>query len=218
VFVSLVVSLPSANTQSSARDTPIENLWSRGNDCRQFSIGHDAITGHTLVRKTLVVLKKSGVFTQAIDEWLKRPAADKTWADMQTFFNTEDGLHRQKVTAEGAGHHGTAHSTRGVEDTTLDAREDPQDVTNAANAARNDAIANRTQGATITPGGRQSLHCWSHGLGTNRDHMSQDCHTPAKGHQVNATIDDTMGGPLTMIHPRPRQGRTRNNAQVNNNA
>jgi len=37
----------------------------------------------------------------------------------------------------------------------------------------------------------QSLYCWTHGLCS---HKSQDCRTPADGHQSTATLNNRMGG------------------------
>jgi len=83
-------------------DGPIETLWTRQTRCRTMSLTHDPISWNWVIQAALLVVKKTGLFTLACDQWEERPAAQKTWDNMKTFFNMKDHLGRQRLTADGA--------------------------------------------------------------------------------------------------------------------
>jgi hypothetical protein len=82
-------------------DTPIESLVHRAEFRRVFAArGEDSITDATYIRCLIIVLTKSGIFKQAIDEWEKKPKADKTVANLETHF-TEAYQHRLNKLQQG---------------------------------------------------------------------------------------------------------------------
>jgi len=83
-------------------DGPIETLWTRQTRRRAMSLTHDPVSWDWVIQAALLVIKKTGLFTLACDQWEERPAAQKTWDNMKTFFNMKDHLGRQRLTADGA--------------------------------------------------------------------------------------------------------------------
>jgi hypothetical protein len=58
---------------------PMEVLWKRVKECRRFAANsQDPILEVTAIRKSLDVLKKTGVFSEAIRDWRNRPDAEWT--------------------------------------------------------------------------------------------------------------------------------------------
>jgi hypothetical protein len=87
-------------------DEPMELLWKRVKETRQFAAdSQDPISEITAVRKTLSVLKKTGVFTDAIKDWRKRADADWTWANFKSDFNLANNERERALTAATAGYH-----------------------------------------------------------------------------------------------------------------
>ena len=76
---------------------PIETIFTNAHRCRQFAeAGGDPITEATAIREILKVLEKSGVFTDGIKAWCLQPVADRTWANMPTFFRNQD-IERRRI-------------------------------------------------------------------------------------------------------------------------
>jgi hypothetical protein len=65
----------------------LEDLWAQIIKCKAFAKDYDPITKKTILRVTINNLEKSGVFTQAIQDWRKLKEADHTIANMKTTFN-----------------------------------------------------------------------------------------------------------------------------------
>lgn len=176
---------------------PIENLWEQVKECRRFAAaGNDPISEITAVRKTLLNIEHTGVFTDAIRDWRKRPDAEWTWANFKSEFTIANRERQRQLTSERGGFHG-AHSAM-------------QAATNAANAAAATALA---AAATVTSRPTQPpvstttantifYYCWSHGLGTNRAHTSATCNAPAEGHKHDAIIGNMLGGNNLMMRRR----------------
>ncbi|MEM7003905.1 MAG: hypothetical protein AAF529_24175, partial [Pseudomonadota bacterium] len=133
--------------------------------------GADPISDPALLRAVLKVIKNAGVLHEAMKDWHKKPTANRTWANAQTFFKTENKERLRLATASTLGY-------------------------NAANAASNRTTdpTNNTNAAS-TPGTTQSwYYCWTHGLATNPNHTSATCTNPAPGHCTTATLDNMQGG------------------------
>jgi hypothetical protein len=59
---------------------PIETLFERIRQCREFAADDDPISVQTALRAGLMTLKKCGLFDNAVRDWRKRQPATKTLA------------------------------------------------------------------------------------------------------------------------------------------
>jgi hypothetical protein len=181
-------------------DEPLELLWARIKECRRFAAaGADPISEITVVRKTLAILEKTGVFADAVRDWRKKADADWTWNNFKTAFTAANTERERENTATSAGYHSANAAAARETNKTLDAAITAAaqlTITQAANAA-----------ATTAPGTNATdysgwHYCWSHGLGHNPDHISQSCSNPATGHVADATVFNMKGGNNTIIRNR----------------
>ncbi len=169
-------------------DTPIADLWTRVSMAQAFAATSTSpITDDVALIRTYAVLRKSGVFEMAIEQWAEKTAADKTWANFKTFFSDKDTVRRNRPTTGQAGYNAFSITPAPSHD---------------SNGSQDEANAAKSQGVTMTPNGRRLYYCWSHGLGTNRAHTSKTCRNKKEGHQDDATIDNMMGGNATIMKPR----------------
>lgn len=154
---------------------PIEDLWNQIRACQRYAAPHDPISDATTVRSAIANLNASGVFTDALKDWRKKPVADQTWANLLLHFNKEDRERRRQLTASDAGY------------------------ANAAKQSMPSAPTTKTpsSGATMIAGMK---YCWTHGL--NVSHDSRACSNPQTGHCHTATADNMQGGNC-MIKRRP---------------
>ncbi|MGL5937053.1 MAG: hypothetical protein ACRCZI_15690, partial [Cetobacterium sp.] len=68
-------------------DTPIEEVFSRGTFCRDIAVeGEDPITDASYTRALVTVFEKSGVMEKAIEDWIKKPRADRTVDNCELHF------------------------------------------------------------------------------------------------------------------------------------
>jgi hypothetical protein len=87
-------------------EDPMENLWQCIQECRSFALaGDDVITEAFTVRKTLIVLEKTGVFADAAHDWRKLPQIEQTWTMLQKHFKVANDERKRLLTSEGAGYH-----------------------------------------------------------------------------------------------------------------
>jgi hypothetical protein len=61
------------------------------------------------------------------------------------------------------------------------------------------------QSNTRQPTTRGKSFCWTHGITSNTEHTSHSCKNPAEGHQIQATMENKMGG-NTKVWSRARPG------------
>lgn len=158
----------------------MELLWLRTRDIVAFgTAGNDAIDNGTLIRTVKKVLKDTGVSTRAIEQWDEKAAADKTWPNFQTHFETANLRRLEDLTAADAGLGGahTANSAVTAPPTTLIASILP-----------------------LKPHGRG--YCWTHGYRNNSNHTSLTCNNKAPGHRDATTIKDMFGGNNTVTRKR----------------
>jgi hypothetical protein len=186
-------------------DEPLELLWDRVKECRRFATaGTDPITEITVVRKTLSVLEKTGVFNDAIRDWRKRPDPEWTWTNFKTAFTIANTERERELTAANAGYHSAnaaARQTDAIPNVLAEAIAAAEQLTIATNAANN---ARATDSASsITTVDYSGWHyCWTHGLGHNPEHTSALCTNPAHGHCRDATVFNMQGGNNTIIRKR----------------
>ena len=85
-------------------ETPTEHVFARANKCRQFATaGQDAISDAATIRLCLSAFEKSGVMNEAIKDWRKKPAANRTWANMPAHFKAANKERLREITASQAG-------------------------------------------------------------------------------------------------------------------
>ena len=80
-------------------EDPLERLWQRVRECHSFALaGGDAITEAFAVRKTLIILEKTGVFADAARDWHKLPPLEQTWTMLQKHFKLANDEHKRLLT------------------------------------------------------------------------------------------------------------------------
>jgi hypothetical protein len=173
-------------------DEPIENIWTRTDQILDYATRNgEPIPNGTTIRLLIVVFTKTGLFTNAIDLWNRKPAADKTLPNFKAHFNFENKDRLDKLTAARAGFHGANTATIPV-----------PERANAATPAPPQVLADGTT---------RLYYCWTHGLGPSSAHTSLTCTTTAVGHVREATAAKPCGGCMTFRPPgtlrRQRQPR-----------
>lgn len=147
---------------------PLEDLFEQIRKCREFAKATDPISESTAVRAIISNLEKTGLFTDAIRDWRKRPTVDHTLLNLKLDFTEADRERQRKQTTSKAGYH-----------------------TSAA------AITKHTPPTAPTSGSNNSTmmyYCWSHGYSSNQEHHSGNCKFPAPGHRTEATVCNMLGG------------------------
>ncbi|CAB9528753.1 hypothetical protein SEMRO_2312_G322870.1 [Seminavis robusta] len=145
----------------------IEDLYNQLKDAQKFAADHDTISDKMAVRAAIKNLTNSGVFTDAIKDWRKKPDNDQTMAALQTHFTEADKERRRILTSKEVGY---------------------------ANKAAAKQPANDKANIIMNGSGTVMYYCWTHGLGPNSNHTSRDCTKKAPGHRSEATGDDMLGG------------------------
>jgi hypothetical protein len=159
-------------------DDPIEDLWSRNVEVQRLaSVANEAIPDTAVIRLTLSVFERTGVFTTACEKWRDKPDVDWTTANFQTHFNLANKERIRQLTARQAGYHGANSAIVPV-------ITPPPAIDHIAAAITN----------TITSSNTKMYYCWTHGLGLNANHDSTTCQRKADGHIDAATILDMKGG------------------------
>jgi hypothetical protein len=173
-------------------DDGIETLWRNIADIQTLTTAaEEPIPTSAIIRRTLQVLKHTGLFTQGCRDWRKRPEAEHTLPNFIKHFNEEDMERQRQLTAQQAGFHGANHCANCIMTVT------PTPPENQANA-------------TTTTGDPAVYYCWSHGLGTNRNHTSMTCKFPNDGHKTEATFTNRMEGSTKINSSKPRGPGRRN--------
>ena len=173
-------------------DDPIEDLWAKiANIQRVAALGHVPIPNITVITLTLAMLEKTGLLATTTEKFRLRPIDDWTLATFKAEFKLGNQERVRKLTAGTAGFHG-AHQAI---------------VTTPVSTA---AVAVVTPTSTPAPvhvsiDGGKMYYCWTHGLGTHRNHTSATCNHKAEGHRDDATAFKMKGGNNTISSGRPRQ-------------
>jgi hypothetical protein len=198
-------------------DTPIETVFDNGTFCRDFAEeGGDPISDQTYTRTLVEIFEKAGAgMDQAVEDWEKKPRADKTLANVIPHF-TEANEHRLRKLAKG--------SKEVLEANTVTKEESPTTSNVEALIAETKALvekANKTN--TTTTGKREGngkglerfSYCWSHGV---CQHPGSECRNPKEGHKPEATVFNRKGGAecLTIFSGSGRTGKQKKTGDEEN--
>ena len=207
-------------------DEPIEDLWIRLQEIRRISIrGNDEITANTLMELTFKMFENTGVFADACVLWENRPEADRTYANLVTFFTEWNKIRIRKLTARQAGFHGANATTVATTPTrgatnAMEGLSVLSPMTGSDNSGTTETAAAASSGNTSTSSphvttndGLLMYYCHTHGLGTNANHTSATCNRPAEGHQREATVSNMMGGNNKIMTGGIRRPRRRQQQQ-----
>jgi hypothetical protein len=167
-------------------DDPIETLWGRVTDCLRFATAANVpiAEGHA-VDATLDVIERTGVFSDAIRDWRKRPMDEWDLDNLTTDFTTANEERIRALTAGTAGYHGANAATDTQQKAPPSTKTNTTPATSESNAG--------TQQHIIT-NGTHMYYCHTHGLGTNRSHTSITCNKKGEHHKDEATATNMMGG------------------------
>ena len=167
-------------------EVPVEQVFSNILAAMDFAeAGQDPITAPAATRMALKILEDSGVMGDAVKDWRKKPGADQSWMEAQTFFIKADKERHRLVEANELGF-GVANAVQGQQ--TRHNQGPP--VTTGTNANNSSGTQTKT------------YYCWSHGAVFNANHTSATCTHQSEGHQVNATMGNMMGGNTTIRRQR----------------
>lgn len=155
-------------------EQPLEDLFKQIRICRAFAEGHDTITEKSAVRYALTNLENTGVFKEAVKEWKTKDENQKTWTNFKSHFQEANKLRLEEMTTSQAG---------------FMAKEEQKTNSNTSKS---------TDTSNQTPTLPEYSYCWTHGLCKNTNHTSATCQKRAEGHNVNATLDNMMGGNNTI--------------------
>lgn len=150
---------------------PIEDLFSQLRIAQIFAEDEEPIPDSFAIRSALTNLANTGLYTDAIRDWRKLPAADQTLDRFETDFAFAYDERKQHATTTNAGYHHAAAVTSTKAPTAPTPPRSP-----------------------VAPTATPSFYCWSHGLGRNPVHTSATCTNPCPGHRLDATLDNMLGG------------------------
>jgi hypothetical protein len=152
----------------------------------------------TYIRTTLLVLKNSGVFDEAVTHWRTKPPDQHTVANLIAHFTKFDKYRKSDQPLK------EALAALQAKFTTADP---PLKTALAALAAKTSTPISTPAKAAPKPGppspftGGSDLttwkYCWSHGIGIG-GHTSDECNRPFQGHCKEATLENRMGGVNTI--------------------
>jgi len=163
-------------------DQPLEDLWKQLRRCQAFAMEHDAISDATAIREAILNLEKSGVFTDTLKDWRRRPQAEHTIVNLHADFNRADKERRRTTTSSDAGYANAVVSTK--------------------THPKAPSTSNKENDPTCHPTRIGVYYCWTHGLSQNAAHTSSKCTNKSEGHCDNATLTNMMGG-NNRIHRAP---------------
>jgi hypothetical protein len=144
----------------------IEAAFAKLAQYRHFAtVGQDAISDAQAIRFATDSFEKSGLFTEALKDWRKKPAVQRTLDNLKTHMIAADKERLREQTALKTG------------------------MANKATEPKEDKNNKNTKESDVP-----EYYCWTHGLGRNPGHTSATCTRPAEGHQKLATLANMMGG------------------------
>jgi hypothetical protein len=157
-------------------------------DCQLYAIaGGDPITDPAAIRAIITTLDKTGLFTEDLREWRRKPTNAQTVFNLKAHFNLANMERLRSTTTTRAGFLTQVPPATAPAPAALLTH----DVPAPANTP--------TLPATADP---PRYYCWTHGLHGNSAHTSQTCTNPAPGHIRNATIGSMKGGNNTINRRR----------------
>jgi hypothetical protein len=175
-------------------DEPIEDLWAKiANIQRVATLGHVPIPDITVITLTLAMLEKTGLLATTTEKFRLRPIDEWSLNGFKAEFKLGNQERVRKLTAGDAGYHG-AHQT------SLQTPLPPVAATAFVTPVPPPAVP-----VHVSVDGGKMYYCWTHGLGTHRNHTSATCNHKAEGHKDDATAFKMKGGNNTISSGRPRQ-------------
>lgn len=158
----------------------LETLFTQIRLCRLFAQDVEPISETFAVRAATMNLEKTGLFTDALREWRRRPLVEQTLVNLKADFTRADRERQRTTTAGSAGYHSVS--------TVVQQQASPPVTHHHAAAATNKE--NHPPPSTIPT----YYYCWSHGYGPNSNHHGGNCKFSLPGHRAEATFFNMMSG------------------------
>jgi hypothetical protein len=176
-------------------DDPIEDLWAKiANIQRVAALGQVPIPNVTVITLTLAMLEKTGLLASTTEKFRLRPLDEWTLEIFKSEFKLGNQERLRKLTAGDAGFHGAHQASISTPLPTA-----------AVAVVTPAAITPPAPTVHVSVDGGRMYYCWTHGLGTHRNHTSATCDRKAAGHKDDATAFKMKGGNNTISSGRPRQ-------------
>lgn len=175
-------------------DEPIEDLWAKiANIQRVATLGQVPIPDITVITLTLAMIEKTGMLATTTEKFRLRPIDEWSLDVFKAEFKRGNQERVRKLTAGDAGYHGAHQASL---QTPLPA---------VAAAAAVTPLPTPVVPVHVSVDGGKMYYCWTHGLGTHRNHTSATCNHKAEGHKDDATAFKMKGGNNTISSGRPRR-------------
>ena len=126
------------------------------------------------------MFERKNVYVSYVNKWHNKPAAVQTYANFKQHFTLASKNYNRKLTVKAAGFDETALAAKMAKQTITKMPQPPTKRKKRPPYAKVDTIC--------------LYYCWTCRLSPHRTHTSQTCRRPAKGHQKEATLRNTMGG------------------------
>jgi hypothetical protein len=144
---------------------------------------------NSIMRLTLEVFDRTGVYDHACLSWCEKAEADQTLPLFKTHFIAADRECQRRLTAQAAGFHGANAAA----------------AANAANNYHRDAAGGAPPANNgILVGNVHMSYCWTRSIITNCNHHSGTCTNPRQGHLATATILNMQNGNNRIYVPHTR--------------
>ena len=161
-------------------DDPIEDIWTRTNEIVRTLLISEPVPASAIIRDQLFVFESTGVFPRACEAWREKAFHEQTVDNLKTHFARYNEERLRTLTAKQVGYHAQT-STSPI----------PQETANAVTP----------EAPHITTNAVKMYYCWTHGLGTNPKHCSNNCNRQKEGHKKEATADNMMDGNDRIMKP-----------------
>jgi hypothetical protein len=162
------------------------------------------------------IVFKTGLYNEAVREWNKKPAAQKTYALFQEhFIEAQEQYQEEHANMKQAGFGANVLveqvqnlanlvvANDGTANSKLDKimaqyaemkKENEQLRAMFLNNNNNNNTGGRPTTSVRPPATDQGSYCWSHGYKCHRNHNSFNCNNPKPGHVKESTRENNMGG------------------------
>ncbi|KAI2497586.1 hypothetical protein MHU86_16892 [Fragilaria crotonensis] len=140
------------------------------------------------------MLEKTGLLASTTEKFRLRPLDEWTLEVFKSEFKLGNQERLRKLTAGDAGFHGAHQASVSTPLPTA-----------AVAVVTPAAITPPAPTVHVSVDGGRMYYCWTHGLGTHRNHTSATCDRKAAGHKDDATAFKMKGGNNTISSGRPRQ-------------
>jgi hypothetical protein len=180
---------------------PIDTLFARMNRCKTFAeAGGEVLGDSQLTYAGLLLIEKTGLFTEACRLWRMKPQATRTYALFQTYFYA---AHREltKTTASAGYHSANAVKDAAYEKLAAEFAAYKSEV-NKKNAK---SVPNTPPKPKLATDKKDMTYCWTHGFMSNTKHTSATCKSRGTGHVDESTGDNQMGGCATIWQPKTKK-------------